>query len=124
MGRLESLTSLALGRTPYEDTIVEDLGEVAPIGQLYNEHGRPRNPETKRRERENVRAANEVMQVTGVVEDALAAKAKATEYSIQKTQDTITGLRIMEVGRAVLVAGVWGVLGLRRRILVSTAAWS
>jgi hypothetical protein len=91
---------------------------IGPGGQEYNEHGHPRNPETKRRERENVRAANEVMQVTGVVEDSAAAKSKAKAYKLEKNEETFTGLRLMEAGRAILVAGVWGVIGLRRRILV------
>ena len=58
------------------------------------------------------------MQVTGVVEDSLAAKAKANEEQAQKNQDTLNGIRAMEYGRAALVGGIWGVLGLRRRILV------
>lgn len=58
------------------------------------------------------------MLVTGIVEDALAAKVKAKTSRHQKNRDTLTGLRLMELGRATLVGGVWGVLGLRRRILV------
>jgi hypothetical protein len=58
------------------------------------------------------------MQVTGVVEDSAAAKAEAKAYKAAKNEETFTGLRLMEVGRAALVGGVWGVLGLRRRILV------
>lgn len=58
------------------------------------------------------------MLVTGIVEDALAAKTKAKSSRQQKNRDTLTGLRLMELGRATLVGGVWGVLGLRRRILV------
>jgi hypothetical protein len=58
------------------------------------------------------------MQVTGVVEDSLVAKARAKAYKQEKNEDTFTGLRLMEVGRSALVGGVWGVLGLRRRILV------
>ena len=94
------------------------MGASVAEGQQYNERGRPINPETKRRERENVRAANEVMQVTGVVEDSAAARAEAKAYKAAKNEETFTGLRLMEVGRAALVGGVWGVLGLRRRILV------
>ena len=89
-----------------------------PTRQQYSSNGRPRNPETKRREKEHVRAANEVMQVTGIVEDALLARIKAGESLVKKNQETLTGLRLMEGGRAALVAGVWGVLGFRRRILV------
>ncbi|TVY39032.1 hypothetical protein LOCC1_G006079 [Lachnellula occidentalis] len=120
MGRLESLTALALGRGPYEDSVVEWTGDenLRHNGQLYNEHGHPRNPETRRREREAVRAANEVMQATGVVEDAKTALIKAKKAITEKHKETFTGLRLMEVGRAALVGGVWGVLGLRRRILL------
>jgi len=65
-----------------------------------------------------VQAANEVMQVTGVVEDSRAAKAKMKASNDDRLEETFTGLRFMEFGRPLLVAGVWGVLGLRRRILV------
>jgi hypothetical protein len=58
------------------------------------------------------------MQTTGVVEDSAAAKAEAKEYKDMKNEETFTGLRLMEIGRASLVGGTWGVLGLRRRILV------
>lgn len=68
-----------------------------------------------------VRAANEVMQVTGIVEDARAARAKVKAAQLEKLEETYVGLRYMEYGRPLLVAGVWGVLGLRRRILVSFA---
>lgn len=59
------------------------------------------------------------MQVTGIVEDSIAARVKSKEALQLKNQETLAGLRFMEGGRAALVAGVWGVLGLRRRILVS-----
>jgi hypothetical protein len=89
-----------------------------PSGQRYSSSGRPRNLETRRREREHIRAANEVMQVTGIVEDSIAARVKQKETLLMKNYETIMGLRLMEGGRAALVAGVWGVLGLRRRVLV------
>ena len=107
------------GRTRYEEQVLQvPEGGIGADGQQYNDLGNPRNPETRRRERENVRAANEVMQVVGVVEDSIVAKKKSQEYKEQKIQDTFLGLRLMELGRAVLVSGVWGTLGLRRRILV------
>jgi hypothetical protein len=125
MGRLESLTALALGRGHYEDEVIleSDGAAEGSRGQQYNERGYPKNSETKRREREQVRAANEVMQVTGVVEDSVAAKAKVADLIAKKNQETLNGLRLMEVGRATLVGGVWGVLGLRRRILVWIPFW-
>jgi hypothetical protein len=110
------------GRGHYEEEVIvnpEAEASSGPNPQQYNDRGYPRNPETKRQEREHVRAANEVMQVTGVVEDSLAAKVKASQFMNEKNQETLTGLRFMEGGRAVLVGGVWGVLGLRRRILVT-----
>tara|TARA_R110002060_G_scaffold63280_1_gene72559 strand:- start:897 stop:1076 length:180 start_codon:yes stop_codon:yes gene_type:complete len=58
------------------------------------------------------------MQVTGVVEDSLAARQKIVQSMNDKNQETFTGLRFMEIGRGVLVGGVWGVMGLRRRVLV------
>ena len=116
---IEPLSNNSQGRGPYESEVIETSADGRREGgQQYSSNGRPRNPETKRREREHVRAANEVMQVTGIVEDSLAAKFKATEALINKNFDTLTGLRLMEAGRVVLVAGVWGALGLRRRILV------
>ncbi|KAK0109405.1 hypothetical protein ONS95_002103 [Cadophora gregata] len=118
MGRQEYLTAMALGRGHYEDEIIETAVEGSTSTQQYNDRGHPRNPETKRREREHVRAANEVMQVTGVVEDSLAARQKIMQLMNDKNQETFTGLRFMEIGRGVLVGGVWGVMGLRRRVLL------
>ncbi|KAI9648730.1 hypothetical protein NHQ30_003370 [Ciborinia camelliae] len=122
MGRLESLTAWALGRTPYEDQVIrppppDPSGNIGYV-QRYDEHGHPRNPETKRRERENIRAANEVMQVTGIVEDLAVVRAAAKLQKTQKIEETIKGLRILEAGRATLLVGVWGIIGLRRRTLL------
>ncbi|QSZ29823.1 hypothetical protein DSL72_004341 [Monilinia vaccinii-corymbosi] len=121
MGRLESLTAWALGRTPFEDQVIrppqpEPLDNNSYV-QRYDEHGHPRNPETKRRERENIRAANEVMQVTGIVEDLTAVRVAADLHDAEKIKETISGLRMLGTGGATLQAGVWGVIGFRRRIL-------
>lgn len=58
------------------------------------------------------------MQVTGIVEDLNAVRAAAKLHNTQKIEETIRGLRILEAGRATLQAGVWGVVGFRRRVLV------
>ncbi|CZR69199.1 uncharacterized protein PAC_19099 [Phialocephala subalpina] len=119
MGRQESLTALALGRGHYESEVIQDpSGESSPGEQQYNDRGYPRNPETKRREREHVRAANEVMQVTGVVEDSIAAREKAEQYIREKNHETFVGLRLMDACREMYIGGTWGVIGLRRRILL------
>ncbi|KUJ07670.1 uncharacterized protein LY89DRAFT_659889 [Mollisia scopiformis] len=118
MGRQGSLTALALGRGHYEDEVIQDAAAENQGAQQYNDRGYPKNPETKRREREHVRAANEVMQVTGVVEDAVAAKEKANLYLAAKNQESFLGLRLMDACRTTFIGGVWGVIGLRRRILL------
>lgn len=86
--------------------------------QQYDEHGHPINPETKRRQREQTRASNEVMQATGVVEESSVTKAKEKALKAEQEKETLMGLRLLEIGRASFVGGVWGVLGLRRRIMV------
>jgi len=113
MGRFESLTTWALGRSPYEEEVIQTSG--INNDQQYNSQGRPRRPETRRRERIQVRAANEVVSVTGLIEDH---RQKDKESTNERLRETFAGLRLMEVGRGIFVAGTWGVLGLRRRILV------
>jgi hypothetical protein len=70
--------------------------------------------------RDHVRASNEVMQAAGIIEETadVQARDKAFEETLQR--ETEMGLRRLEVGRVLLVAGVWGVCGLRRRVLVSS----
>jgi len=116
MGRFESLTTWALGRSPYEEGVVQSPGaNGTTVEQQYNSQGRPRRPETRRRERVQVRAANEVVSVTGLIEDH---RQKDQESTNERLKETFAGLRLIEAGRGVLVGGTWGVLGLRKRILV------
>lgn len=122
MGRLESLSAWALGRGHYEEELI--LDPDASGTQLYNSRGYPRNPRTKDKEKDNVRAANEVMQTTGVVEDADVAKRKYLSAQYEKSRDTLTALNLMECGRVVLTGGIWGVMGLRRRVLVSDVSYT
>jgi len=121
MGRHESLSVWALGRGPYEDELIQTSteGDNSKSSQLYNEQGHPRNPETKRREKVQVRAANEVMEVTGIVENRRLLSKQATELRKELQRDGTIGLRLIQTGQIVLVGGLWGVIGLRKRILVS-----
>jgi hypothetical protein len=57
--------------------------------------------------------------VTGVVEDAVAARERAEEYAAAKNRETFIGLRLLDACRTTFIGGTWGVIGLRRRILVS-----
>jgi len=76
--------------------------------------------ESRQRMRDHVRASNEVMQAAGIIEETadIQARDKVVESNIR--QETEVGLRRLEFGRVLLVGGVWGVVGLRRRILVTS----
>lgn len=58
------------------------------------------------------------MQVTGIVEDLTAVREAAILHNTKKNEETLRGLKILEAGRATLLAGVWGAIGFRRRVLV------
>lgn len=88
-------------------------------GQRYDDHGRPVNPETRQRMRDHIRASNEVMQAAGIIEETSDIRARDKAFEETVNRETEMGLRRLEVGRVLLVAGVWGVCGFRRRILVS-----
>lgn len=108
------------GRSPYDD-VVQGTGEADPREplQLYDEKGRPSNPETKRITRDIIRSHNEVMQVIGVAEPDNSVLDPETELRLrQDEQEDIIGRRLMYGGRLIAVAGVWGVNGFRQRILV------
>lgn len=110
------------GRSPYDD-VVQGEGEPdtrAPQ-QQYDERGRPINPETRRINRDVIRSHNEVMLVIGVAEPEngipdvqVDAARKRTEY-----EDEI-GMKLFWASDVLETAGVWGVNGMRQRILVGT----
>jgi hypothetical protein len=68
--------------------------------------------------RDHVRASNEVMQAAGIIEETAQIRAREKELDQTITDETEMGLRRLEIGRVLLVAGVWGVIGLKRRVLV------
>jgi hypothetical protein len=88
-------------------------------GQRYDDRGHPVNSETRQRMRDHIRASNEVMQAAGIIEETADAQARDKAFKEILQRETEMGLRRLEVGRVLLVAGVWGVCGFRRRILVS-----
>ncbi|KAI9730947.1 MAG: hypothetical protein M1818_008022 [Claussenomyces sp. TS43310] len=122
MGRLEALEVNALGRSPHDEDLVEPYSPsqngVEKDGQQYDDRGHPMNLTTRQRIKDHVRASNEVMQTAGIIEETaeIRARDQAVEESLQ--EETEMGLRRLEIGRVVLVAGVWGVCGLRRRVLL------
>ncbi|KAK0615902.1 hypothetical protein B0T17DRAFT_656970 [Bombardia bombarda] len=120
MGRLGPLTSQALGRSPYDD-VVQGEGVADPNEplQLYDDRGRPVNPETRRINRDVIRSHNEVMLVIGVAEPETSTIDVQTD-SAQKHQDyeDEIGEKLFYVGEVLETAGAWGVNGLRQRILL------
>lgn len=121
MGMQGPLTAQALGRSPY-DEVVEGEGEEndSEPTQQYDHRGRPVNHETKKVNRDIIRAHNEVMLVIGVAEpenSTLVPEAESQRRH-QAYEETI-GLRLGSISkRCVEAVGIFGVHGLRQRILV------
>ncbi|KAI0865986.1 hypothetical protein F4860DRAFT_458446 [Xylaria cubensis] len=121
MGRHEPLTSLALGRSPYDD-VVEGEGEAdsqEPTRE-YDEHGRVVNEESKRMNKDIIRAHNEVMLVIGVAEQDPGGPSNSAGDStrLHNEYENSTGRHFLRLGRVLVVVGIWGVHGVRQRILV------
>ncbi|KAI1466410.1 uncharacterized protein F4812DRAFT_78050 [Daldinia caldariorum] len=121
MGRLEPLTSLALGRSPYDD-VVPGEGEADPHEpeKQYDSTGRIVNPRTKRIIKDIIRAHNEVMLVIGVAEPenggiSLAEQEITRQYHEYESD---TGKTLYQAGSTLGIICTWGVLNIRRRILV------
>ncbi|CAK7220656.1 hypothetical protein SCUCBS95973_004233 [Sporothrix curviconia] len=121
MTRLGPLTSQALGRSPY-DILVPGTGEANPREppQTYDERGRPYNTDTRRINRNIIRAHNEVMQVIGVAEpdSLLAAESEANNQLIQQLHEDRLGHKLYVPMRIIGAVGVWGAEPLRQRALL------
>ncbi|CAP73558.1 uncharacterized protein PODANS_2_9250 [Podospora anserina S mat+] len=126
MGLLEPLISMALGRSPYDEVIFpntsqqnEQDNEHDGYRQLYDERGRPINPETRRINRDVVRSHNEVMTVIGVAEpDNGPDDAHAMSSHRHNVYEDRWGNRLLNLGGVLDTACVWGVNGMRQRILL------
>ncbi|KAH7318485.1 hypothetical protein B0I35DRAFT_432190 [Stachybotrys elegans] len=121
MGIHGPLTAQALGRSPYDD-VVQGEGEADPRqpAQQYDHRGRPFNPETKRMNRDIIRAHNEVMLVIGVAEpENPQATADAELRRLHWNYETSIGLKLDYCSRRCIEAvGFLGLHGLRQRILI------
>ncbi|CAN8095847.1 unnamed protein product [Discula destructiva] len=122
MTRLGPLTSMALGRSPYEDVVYgEGEGDPRAPLQMYDERGRPVNPETKRVNRDIIRSHNEVMLVIGVVEPDTTLDEVRAEHQkrlAHEQHDEAVGRNLECVARVCELGGVWGIDGVRQRILL------
>lgn len=116
------LTSMALGRSPYDDVVMgEGEGDPRAPLQMYDERARPVNPETRRINRDIIRSHNEVMQVIGVVEpeeskeEMVAERIRRIEHA---QHDNRLGRRLNTHWRFCELAGVWGLGGMRQRVFL------
>lgn len=86
---------------------------------MYDERGRPINPETKRINRDVIRSHNEVMMVIGVAEPENGiAEAQAEAALKHREYEDRIGRRLLLAGGVLETAAIWGVNGMRQRILV------
>lgn len=101
--------------------MVQGEGPEDPRGpeQLYDDRGRPINPETKRINRDVIRSHNEVMMVIGVAEpeNGIAEAQLEAAHKHHQYEDRI-GRRLLLTGAVLETAAIWGVNGMRQRILV------
>lgn len=93
-----------------------DTKGVVDVRQKYDDRGHPVNPETRMRIRDHVRASNEVMQAAGIIEETSAVNSREISRLLAVRSETEKAVGRLDRGRSLLVVGVWGVLGLRRRI--------
>lgn len=114
------------GRSPYDDVVEwgrEPDGDAPETTQQFDTRGRPINLETRRINRDIIRSHNEVMLVIGVAEPENPAPAPEAQSEMRRDQyeDNI-GLTLASLAsRCIENAGVFGVNGLRERILVRPA---
>ncbi|KAI0897822.1 hypothetical protein F4806DRAFT_378647 [Annulohypoxylon nitens] len=121
MGRLEPLTSLALGRSPYDDVVQgEGPDDVHEPEKQYDSLGRIINSRTKQIIKDVIRAHNEVMLVIGVAEPESTGINIADLESTKQHQEyeSDTGRTLYQLGTSLGILNTWGVLNIRRRILV------
>jgi hypothetical protein len=114
-------TNQQQGRSPYDDVQMgEGEGDPRAPVQLYDEHGRPVNPDARRLNRELIRAHNEVMLAIGVAEpdDGAAERQEMQQREKARMESERIGWRLSGAAHLVEIASAWGLHGLRNRILV------
>ncbi|KAH6611230.1 hypothetical protein Trco_001250 [Trichoderma cornu-damae] len=119
MGMQGPLMAQALGRSPYDD-VVQGEGEDDPRvpSQQYDHGGRPVNPETMRINRDIIRSHNQVMFIIGIAEPENPGPEVDSQRRHGAYEEAI-GLKLASSAkRCVEAVGVFGVNGLRDRILI------
>ncbi|CAM1508293.1 Fc.00g051410.m01.CDS01 [Cosmosporella sp. VM-42] len=123
MGMHGPLTAQALGRSPYDDVVERDDeqdGNAQETTQQFDHRGRPVNPETKRINRDIIRSHNEVMLVIGVAEPEFPNAGPEVESEIRHEayEENVGMVLASMASRCIETVGVFGVHGLRQRILI------
>ncbi|KAI1462319.1 hypothetical protein F4805DRAFT_464556 [Annulohypoxylon moriforme] len=121
MGRLEPLTSLALGRSPYDDVVQgEGPEDIHEPEKQYDGLGRIINSETKKIIKNVIRAHNEVMLVIGVAEPENTGINMADLELTKQHQEyeSDTGRTLYQLGSSLGILNTWGIINIRRRLLV------
>ncbi|KAJ2974987.1 hypothetical protein NQ176_g5768 [Zarea fungicola] len=109
------------GRSPYDEVLEGDGPEdTRQPPQQYDQRGRPINPDTKRINREIVRAHNEVMLVIGVAEPENPNKSPEAESQRRHdAHEEEIGRRLdSHAKRCIEIVGLFGIHGMRQRILI------
>lgn len=98
-------------------------GEADPHepDKQYDGTGRIVNPQTKQIIKDVIRAHNEVMQVIGVAEpENIGISAADLETAkLYHEYESDTGRTLYQFGSSLGILSTWGVLNIRRRIMVS-----
>ncbi|KAK2069588.1 hypothetical protein P8C59_004150 [Phyllachora maydis] len=119
MGRHGPLTSLALGRSPY-DEVIQGEGDFDPCPcQLWDDRGRPWNPASRKINKDVIRSHNEVMLVIGVAEPENGLSDSQIEASRQRHRyEEYHGRMLNIVSQHLELLAMYGVNGLRHRIMI------
>ncbi|EGR53110.1 uncharacterized protein TRIREDRAFT_74477 [Trichoderma reesei QM6a] len=119
MGMQGPLVAQALGRSPYDD-VVQGEGEEDPRmpRQQYDHGGRPINPDTVRINRDIIRSHNQVMFIIGIAEPENPGPEIDSQRRHGAYEESV-GLKLASSAkRCVEAVGIFGVNGLRDRILI------
>lgn len=93
--------------------------------QQYDQRGRPVNLTTRRINRDIIRAHNEVMLAIGVVEPETSwqeTMAKQESVARHRMAEIAIAKKLFFVNGVIEKCVVWGVNGMRQRIMVSSGA--
>ncbi|KAL7903428.1 hypothetical protein HDV63DRAFT_364000 [Trichoderma sp. SZMC 28014] len=119
MGMQGPLMAQALGRSPYDDVVPgEGEDDSRAPNQQYDHGGRPINPDTMRINRDIIRSHNQVMFIIGIAEPENPGPEVDSQRRHGAYEEAI-GLKLASTAkRCVEAVGVFGINGLRERILI------